>query len=211
MSNINVYPDVEIGEFHRIEIEALDFDKAAVALNELALYMEDVQLPLRGAARIAQDDMKARFDTEIGPDGAKWTALDIDYAKRKEHDKGFEHPILTYDRDLRDAATSSKAFTVSADSIWYNTDVFADIPYWRVQQEGSAEIAFDSPEGAAFQNIPARPFIGLSKEAESRILELFDIWFSNGIEKAASSYAISSSGILQERTSTGRLGPKVLF
>lgn len=210
-----------VGNFSRIEIDAIDFDKAAIALNELAVYITRTQIPLRGAQRIAMEDMRKRFDTEIGPDGRPWTSLDPDYAARKAYDMGFEHPILTRDRTLRDAASSAKAWSVSGDSLFFSTSNLPD--YWRVHQQGSPDFGavfhsgkaeetghLDSSAGTKNQNIPPRPFIGLSDEAERRILELFDIWFSAGIDQATKNFAISSHGILQARTPRG-FGERIEF
>lgn len=201
--------------FSAIEVDALDFNKAAVALNELAGYVSEATPPLKAAKKIARDDMKERFDTEIRPDGDKWFALDPDYARRKQHDVGFEHPILTRSRDLREAATDEGAWSVSGESIFFSTGSLPE--YWRVHQEGSSDFgaifhASANPAGEigeqGGQNIPRRPFIGLSAEAEAEILEVFDIWFSEGIELARKRYAISSVGVLQTRTALGQFGPR---
>lgn len=200
-------------EFGAIEIDLLNFDEAAVRLNTLAGYISAVDIPMRGAKRIAMDDMKQRFDDEVSPDGAKWFALDPDYAARKQHEVGFEHPILTRERELRDAATSEEAWSVTGESLFFNTSVLPE--YWRVHQEGSigfgakfhasANIAGEADvEGE--QNIPPRPYIGLSAEAEAKIFTLFDVWFSEGIEMATKRFAISSVGTLQARSPRGGFG-----
>lgn len=210
-----------VGSFTAIEIDTESFEEAAVALYELSLYIESVDLPIRGARRIAMEDMKERFETETDPGGGKWFALDPDYAARKEREIGFEHPILTRDGDLKDAATSQEAWSISGHSLFFNTNVLPE--YWRVHQEGSegfsatfvqvgtgkSELLRTSGEGDA--NLPPRPFIGLSQEAEDKILELFDIWFSEGLELATKKFAISSAGTLHARTPQGRFGARIPF
>lgn len=212
--------DEIVGSFSAIEIEPVNFEEASIALYELSLYVEGTALPIRGARRIAMDDMKDRFESETAPDGTKWFELDPNYAARKEKEVGFEHPILTKDGDLKDAATSSEAWTVSGESLFFNTAVLPE--YWRVHQEGSegfgatfvkveSESVLMRTSGEGDQNIPPRPFIGLSGEAEAKILELFDIWFSEGLEMATKRFAVSSAGTLHARTPQGRFGERIIF
>lgn len=212
--------DELIGSFSAIEIDTESFEQAEVALYELSLYIENVELPIRGAKRIAMEDMKQRFETETPPGGGKWFALDPQYAERKERDVGFTHPILTRGGELKEKATSEAAWTVSGDSLFFNTAVLPE--YWRVHQEGSEgfgatfvkineeNVLLRTPSEGD-QNIPPRPFIGLSKEAEDKILVLFDIWFSEGLELATKKFAVSSKGTLHARTPLGRFGERIIF
>ena len=213
-------PTQLVGEFNALEVDTLSFEAAAVALSRLAMYIENVEIPLRTAKEIARHDMIERFESETAPDGTQWFALDPEYAKRKLHDKGFEHPILTYSKDLKTKATSEAAWTVTGESIWYNTTHLP--PYWRVHQEGSEgfgvkfvkvkdESVLMRTSGEGDQNLPPRPFIGLSAEAEGKILEAFDIWFSSGLAKTSQSYFVSSAGVLHYRTPQGRIGERVVF
>lgn len=212
--------DTIVGDFAAFEVDALSFENASVALYELSLYVENIDLPLRGAKRIAREDMKDRFESEEAPDGTKWFELDPEYSERKEQAVGFEHPILTRESHLKKAATSEEAWSISGESLFFNTSSLPE--YWRVHQEGSEGFGVtfakildknvlvrSSPEGD--QNIPPRPFIGLSAEAEAKILELFDIWFSEGLEQASKRFAISSVGTLHARTPQGRFGERIIF
>lgn len=216
-------PTELVGEFTIVEIDALDFKRAEVALNELARYLDNAIIPMRGAERIAMEDMKERFETETAPDGNQWAQLDPDYAARKAFELGFEHPILTgRSRELKTTATSSAAWSVAGDSLFFSTEGLPE--YWRVHQEGSEDFGsvfhhafseetghLDSSEGSGAQNIPPRPFIGLSRKAETKILELFDIWFSEGIQEATTHYKLGSSGILHAMGPRGQFGPKIEF
>jgi phage gpG-like protein len=213
-------------QFDRIEIDALDFDKAAVALNELANYIEQVGPPLEAAKKIAIRDMKMRFQTETDPDGTKWFELDPVYAKRKEHEAP-GHNILSWglgDRDLEGEATEEARFSISGESIFYNTDNLP--PYWRVHQQGSEgfgvvthkwihpstgeEVAVHSRESSHGQNIPPRPYIGIGEEAELEIIDSFDLWFSKGIEEAGRGFKFSSSGTIFA-TVQGRFAGKAVI
>jgi phage gpG-like protein len=211
--------DELVGSFAALEIDDLSFEEAAVRLNELALYIDNVDLPLRGAKRIARDDMKDRFESETAPDGTRWFELDPTYSERKERAVGSK-PILTREGALKKAATSEEAWSISGESLFFNTSSLPE--YWRVHQQGSegfgvtfvkiiehTELVRTPSEGD--QNIPPRPFIGLSSEAEGKILELFDIWFSEGLAQASKKFAISSVGTLHARTPQGRFGERIIF
>lgn len=214
-------PTTVVGQFNAIELELLNFDDAEVALTQLALYLENTEIPMREVKRIARDDIRERFETETDPDGDGWFDLDPDYAARKEREKGFVHPILTRSGKLKKAATSGQAFSIGADTLFYDTSSLPE--YWRVHQEGSEDFGASfhfsaNPDpnaegsvGTGRQNIPPRPYIGLSVKAEGEVLELFDIWFSEGIELSAKKFFVSSSGTLHSRTALGRIGPKIDF
>lgn len=217
-SFVGAFADIG-GEVNTIEIDALDFEKASVVLMELAGYVEHVNNPLRLAQRIAIEDMKERFETETAPDGQRWVELSPDYRERKQKEVGDKN-ILTRDTDLRDAATKASAWTIGADSLFFSTDGLPE--YWRVHQEGSedfgsvfhpsfVEETMSLPGGDNAQNIPPRPFIGLSSDAEDKILDVFDLWFHEGISAASKNYAVSSSGTLQTRLPSGRFGPKPII
>jgi phage gpG-like protein len=211
-----------------IVIEDISFAEAEIGIMELAGYIENTAAPMLAAQKIARDDMAKRFETETDPSNTKWLALDPDYAKRKEHEVGFEHPILTgKSRDLRTEAIKESAWVISGESLFFSTD---GLPlYWRIHQEGSSdygahyhkathegnlsieEIKKLGFAGEGDQNIPPRPFIGLSKEAQEKILNTFDLWFGLGVEKASRGFKVSSRGTLQEAGPKGQFGPKIIF
>jgi phage gpG-like protein len=205
-----------VGQFNAVEVQLLNFDEAAVELTSLARYIEHAELPLRAVKRIARDDIRERFETETDPDGDGWFDLEPSYAKRKQHEKGFEHPILTRDGELKRKATADSAFVVGGDTLFYDTSELPE--YWRVHQEGSVDFGAsfhasanpdpNSPTVEGQQNIPPRPYIGMSVKAEAKALELFDIWFSEGIEMATRKFHVGSSGVLHQRIG-GRIGPGI--
>src|SRR6185503_7477312 len=215
-------PSAILGSFEaipEIDIDAVNFEEAAIAIAQLANYVDNVEIPLRAVVRIAKDDIEERFEKENDPDGDGWFDLTPDYAKRKQREVGFEHPILQREGDLKEKATDRGNWSVSGESIWYST---ANLPdYWAVHQFGSADfgtvfhqMANPDPNAKTTegeQNIPPRPFIGMSKEAEAKVLELFDIWFSYGLERATKEFQISSVGTLHVRTPLGRIGERIPF
>lgn len=200
-----------------IEVDTVDFERAAIAIAELANYVDNVELPLRAVVKIARDDIKERFEKENDPEGDGWFELSPGYAERKQKEVGFEHPILQREGELYKKATDGSNWSVSGESVWYST---ANLPdYWAVHQFGSADFgaqfhATANPKGetsleGGAQNIPPRAFIGLSKKAEAKVLDLFDIWFSNGLERATKDFLISSHGALHVRTPLGRIGERI--
>lgn len=205
------------GELHTTYLDALDFERAEVNLLQLAGYLDNIEVPLLLARRIASEDMKDRFENETDPDRNKWADLSDIYSAQKQKDVGFEHPILTRSGDLKDAATDQNAWTVGADSIFFST---AGLPnYWvshqfgrseTFQMGGSEKLGIEAGE-VTLDNMPPRPFIGISAEAEEKILDTFDLWFGKGVEEAAKSFAVSSHGVLQTRTAGGRFGPKPII
>ena len=149
-----------------IEIEAVNFREAQIAIAELAAYVDNLEIPLRAVARIAKDDIEERFEKENDPDGDGWFELSPGYAERKQREVGFEHPILQREGDLKKKATDKGNWSVSGDSVWYST---ANLPdYCAVHQFGSADFgatfhATANPRGESnleggMQNIPPRPF-----------------------------------------------------
>jgi phage gpG-like protein len=212
------WPWYENIEISRVEIDAIDFKRGEAALLELAGYFAALDPPLRAAKKIARDDMRERFESQIAPDGTQWRDLDPDYAVKKEHEVGFIYPILTKTGDLKEKALSEEAWSITGESIFYSTASLPD--YWEVHQYGSDDYGtmfhggnidetghLDSGEGGS--NIPPRPFIGLSDEAEAKIFEVFDIWFSTGLEEASHNFFVSSQGVLQTRGIGGKFGKRI--
>lgn len=196
-----------------------DPDEVEAALLQVAGYLDNLSSPLRAARRILQDDIRERFETETDPEGHKWHELDEDYlAWKVSH--GFDDRILRMTGDLYDAATAQTSFIVDSE----NGNVFMNTanlpPYWIVHQEGSPaglerrglskkkakELGLDDDFGGgmgAGQNTPARPFIGVSADAEEMIFNAFDIWFYEGIQ-----VKVSSAGIVQHSPG-GRFGAPI--
>lgn len=202
----------DVGMFNAVRLDLLNFDEGAIRLTQLALYLESEEIPLRAVARIARDDMEKRFQDEEDPDHDGWFELLPDYAERKEREVGSK-PILEHggrgSQHLKKKALKLSNFIVAGDSVVYDTSELPE--YWRVHQEGSSDFGSvfhakantdpnaDSSVGKGYQNIPPRPFIGMSKEAEAESMELFDLWFSNGIGMATKSFGVHTSGKLMHR------------
>lgn len=212
-----------------INTEVFGDERLQFGLLRLADYIEDTVPPLRAAKAIAQADMRERFQTDTDPEGNPWAPLDPDYLAKKEKMTELRtHPddILTLSRRMQDAATSEAAWIISptGDELFFTTAPLPD--YWSVHHFGSGSedlwgAAADFRERVRSRTIeggggardsfgigrgqatPRRPFIGLSTEAEIQIVEVFDLWYDEGV-----SLHIGRTGVVQERVS-GRFGARL--
>jgi phage virion morphogenesis protein len=91
-----------------------------------------------------------RFARQVTPEGEPWTLLSIDYVIRKE--KNWDK-ILTLDGNLRGTLHPA----VSADELQFGTNRI----YGATHQFGDPD-----------RNIVARPFLGVSAEDETEILDI---------------------------------------
>lgn len=197
-------------------------------LLQVAHNLENVQKPLVGAARILADDTKERFETETDPEGNEWIPLDEEYLTNKLS-LGYPADILHRTGAMEKAATDIAAYRVVGDSVFFDTSGLPS--YATLHQTGSGDAEnvgvaalhrFRSRDDEEYrrmeggphsstgigrgQALPARPFIGMSEEAEGKIWALFDLWF----EESTNIY-IKPSGQIQQRLSSGRFGPRVIL
>ncbi len=93
-----------------------------------------------------------RFQQEVDPDGNKWQPLSEKYAKRKAKKVGTDKGILQFSGNLHNL------LRYQADD--YGVKFGSDRKYARAQQFGNPK-----------QNLPARPFLGLSDEDKKAIAE----------------------------------------
>ncbi|MBI2801253.1 MAG: phage virion morphogenesis protein [Gammaproteobacteria bacterium] len=97
---------------------------------------------------------KLRFPTQTDPDGAAWTPLTDKYlrSKRKRESRN-PNAILVRDRTLLDSIRHQ----TGTDEVSWGTN----LPYGATHQFGRPE-----------QNLPARPYLGLSAEDERTVLDV---------------------------------------
>ena len=215
-----------LGGMMRIEAVPLP-ERYAFGLMKLAGYIEDTGKPMMGVREIARQDMQQRFDTDSDPDGNPWTPLDPDY-KVKKAKQGYDpENILTRTSRLERMSTSRAAWIATDNALFFSTKALP--AYWEVHQEGSDASGLsgyaamvrsrvrsgdrleDDPGGShdsmgigRGQATPARPFIGLSRAAQEQMIELFDLWFDEGIKLTVH----PTTGIVQQRMG-GRFGVKM--
>jgi phage gpG-like protein len=168
------------------------------ALASVAAYVENVELPLLGARRIAMRDMRQHFDDSMDPDGRPWVELSDEYAAQKQMD-GYGQQILIRETHLVEAATSEGTWDIIGEDLVFNANMLP------TSETSGRNYGLAHQEGI---NVPQRAFIGLSDEAEAEITALFDQWYDN-----AGLLYIRPSGVIQTRVPTGRgretvFGPK---
>lgn len=193
-------------------------------LMQVAANLEDTYKPMLASRRVVQEDMQAHFDSESDPNGDKWTELDADYKRYKEAG-GFPDNILIRNDDMRKAAVSDAAFTVTPQGLFFDWDALPKDKdgkvYGQILQAGSeiamatsiADLAAQTASGGLREfgtgrgnDLPARAFVGMSKEAEATVWTVFDVWFDESIDVVIH----PKTGVMQHYT-PGRFGPKVKF
>lgn len=203
-----------------IQADEEDLQAAETWMLEIAGDLDNIAKPMLAARRIAMQDMQDHFDKEEDPQGDPWMELDPDYARWKESIGG-PNKILQLTGALMKAATSQEAWLVTDNMLMFNPGVLPD--YGILHQTGTgaeadvhrrADLAASDPHGTHTSlgigrgsALPARPFIGMSEEAEGKIWKLFDAWF----EETGSGMSISNTGVVQSRGAGGRFGSKVVF
>lgn len=185
----------------------------AARIMELSGYLENFIPPLEASKGIAKADMQNHFDTETSPEGEPWAQLNKEYVQRRRG--GAAHPILQLTGKMHDAALSDSAYMIDGADLFINTGGFPD--YWVYHEFGREEIAgWDVwvKEASAMLGVditsqggamPARPFVGISFEAQLEIIEIFDLWFKN----AVIGFYTHPGGSVQQRVSGGLFGPKI--
>lgn len=163
-------------------------------------YLENFKPPLEASRSIARADMQRHFDTETAPDGSAWAPLSPETINTYG-----EHPILDLTGLMKAAATSDTAFPIDANDLYFST---AGLPFYAMFHEtgrGSRHAGLYAEmraQGLALVEgieeisggaMPARPFIGISTEAQDLIIEVFDAWFEGGV----SGFYVHGTGTVQ--------------
>lgn len=198
-----------------------DPDDVAAALVSVAGYLDNLRPPLLASRRVVQQDIQERFDTQTDPEGNAWAPLSESYLEWKAS-VGANTDILRLFGPLEEGATAPTTFVIDEHEgqLYFDTGNLPD--YWAVHQVGtrtSAGVAAELSRRAAAVlgleeedegtgagrglNTPARPYIGVSADAEDRIFNIFDIWFFEGMQ-----VKVSSAGVVQHSPG-GRFGAPV--
>ena len=122
---------------------------------------------------------RARFKTQTAPDGTAWTALRRWYQKEKRPN---QNRILTLNGYLRGQMT----WQLVGDRM---VEIGSNLPYAAVHQFGAtikpraAKVRMFRGHVAKSVTIPARPYLGLSDEDRSEIVERSLEWLSHAGRK----------------------------
>ena len=154
-------------------------------INAQIIGLEPIQARLRAAAAATQnlepmlsemgeavvESTRLRFTDGKGPDGNKWAPLSAaTLLRRRKKGKGAQ-PLLDTGR-LRNSITKR----VEPRSVWIGTNVV----YARTHQFGAAKGAFGTGKYKTrkgsfpipWGNIPARPFLGFSRDDQAEIVAI---------------------------------------
>lgn len=137
--------------------------------------LRDRSVPLLAAREFTQEDIRDRFETETDPDGVPWDKWAQSY---KEYAENFPNiGILRQTGELYDAASSSAAFIINSDTVFYDSGYMPERGVWH--QEGRPA---RTTRGGTANPLPARPFLGLSDSARLLIFATFADWFDRSID-----------------------------
>lgn len=177
-----------------------DPDVVAMELIETSENLEDRSVPLALSRVVAQQEHMDHFESQSDPEGTPWRPWSASYAPIAAATNVGQ--ILQRYMDLEYAVVSPEAYPVTLDSVFFST---AGLPeYWLWNQEGTGSfqnwgfidtrteeirsrgLKVYMPGGINWgigkgQALPARPFVGMSVEAQLKILEIFDMWFDSAV------------------------------
>jgi hypothetical protein len=138
-----------------------------------------VEYFLEAAKAHAMHDMSERFLTETDPDGQAWREWSDSYAQTAEANNiGI---LRRADQDLYMSAMDESAWEVTPEGLFFDTSGLPD--YWEYHQDGTFKME-------------ARPFIGLSDDAERAIDAEFFAWVEGAVRIHAPAGRFMSAGPL---------------
>jgi hypothetical protein len=133
------------------------------------------RVPLTQARAVIRSDVVERFETETDPEGNPWAEWSESYRPRAErenvgilrkesahHEPAGTPSLFEAVSDLSTYAIRSRGISQAAIGGGDIALVGSNLPdYWVYHQDGTS-------------NMPARPFFGVSEEAEATIYTIFD-------------------------------------
>jgi hypothetical protein len=177
-------------------------DDLSLRMLALADAYDDMMAPLLASRQAAMDATEAHFDSESSPDGVPWPALNEDYLAKKVSAGYPEDEILVATGTGKDRATSTGAWFISEDALWFDANALpAYMAYHQAGTSGltpeqhgvlsklrkgepitikEAGIAVEASGGRG-QNLPQREFIGFG-EIDTLVFEdIWNTWFASQI------------------------------
>ena len=141
-----------------IEIDVIGAARVQRILSRLSQFDTDKLLDNIGNV-VANQTRRRILHDKKAPDGSAWEPLSDDYAKAKASKKGSAVGMLEYDGALRDSITH----LVRGDE----TEVGSNMAYAAAQQLGFSK-----------NNLPARPYLGLSADDGTEVEEVVEDWIA---------------------------------
>jgi phage virion morphogenesis protein len=158
-----------------IKVEFTDLAEIEAALRALAERGADLRVPLEAIGEALAETTKRRFVTSTAPDGARWmpnknstlAAFGSRFgAKSRGARIAGKKPLIGETKRL----SGEINFRVAGNAV----EIGATTKYAAVQQFGARRGEFGKNRRGSpipWGNIPARPFLGLSKADEEIVLE----------------------------------------
>lgn len=190
---------------------------AANSIDALAADLNDMAMPLEASREVIVRDVELRFQHEQAPDGSPWAEWAESYrpvAERRNIGKLRREGT----EKLYEAATDRSAYRVDGNDMFIDTSGFPD--YWAIHQYGGVVSSPGMKRTRAKERraakreerdpksvgaIPARPFLGLSYDAQAAVGDIFDAWLSGEITEFQVN-PLRGPGALQPRLRSGRFG-----
>lgn len=154
------------GGFVKIDIED-NSDKVGEALQRLAARVGRLTPVFRDIGEYLHQAHEERFDAQKDPQGNPWQPLSERYKARKKRNAD---KILVLD----DLLGGTLRYQATADSLLFGTDRI----YGATHQFGDDD-----------RGIPARPFLGLSRDDEAEALRLIEEHLIDAVSGAVSAQA----------------------
>ena len=139
---------------------SIDDAQVVNALNQLLQRSTDLSPALRDIGEMLDKSHDERFDSEVSAEGDPWPSLTQNTVMRKKRNSG---RVLTEYGRLRE----SLHYDVSANTLRFGTNVV----YAAVHQFGADKHSFKGGQ-TPWGNIPARPFLFVSADDQSRMSEI---------------------------------------
>ena len=149
----------------RIDI-TVDSGPVARALARLASAASDLEPAMKSVSGILESQAQASFEREAAPDGERWADLsDVTKARRAARRK-WPGRILQVGGDLAGSITAAHGRDFAAAG--------TNVAYAPTHQFGARKGQFGRTARGApipWGDIPARPFLGLSRDGEDDVLD----------------------------------------
>lgn len=146
--------------FLEIAIDSREIDAAFAKLSDR---MSDLTPVMQNIGEYMRGETDANFANQRSPDGSPFKFLNPRYARQKEKRKGIRS-ILQFSGSLR----ASIAYQVEPDGSGVAIGTNIKTP------GGGYSLGIIHQEGSTKRNIPARPFLGVSKENEIEIVSIIE-------------------------------------
>lgn len=161
---------------------------AAEEMNGAAGRLMNFAEPLAAAREVVVRDIREHFEKQEDPNHHPWAEWSVSYRDRASRENvailqkrvGW-HSSNRSGQRLIDASTSRRSYHVSGHELFADTAAWPD--YWEVHQQGASHSPFNRETKTALEELgvdvvatetPARPFLGISEEAEFAIYDILD-------------------------------------